>query len=246
MPESRQNTVSTYHLYNRSGSSCARRVRIALSLKRVPNVRIHDVDKYSRTAIGTKEYLAINPSGAVPTLIHETTSPGHSTKQRFVLTQSTAILEYLDELFPLTYPLLPHVSKPEEKARVKELVAIVTQDMFPFANRKNGMRLREVAGATEDGQREFIQRALKEGFDAYETMVGKYGGRYSVGDTVSMADVCLVPQVLQAQLWGLYVIGCERWPLIRNVIWQLGKIDAFAREMSDIAVDEVTVVRPLP
>ena len=81
------------------------------------------------------------------------------------------------------------MSKPEVRARVRELVAIVTQDMFPFANRRNGLRLREVAGATEDGQREFIQRALNEGFDAYET---------------------------------------------------------FAREMDDIAVDDATVVKPLP
>ena len=245
MPETR-NTTSTYHLYNRAGSSCARRVRIALCLKRVPNVRTHDVDKYSRTTIGTKEYLAINPSGAVPALIQETTSSGHFTKSRFVITQSTAILEYLDETFPSVCPLLPPVSKPEVRARVRELVAIVTQDMFPFANRRNGLRLREVAGATEDGQREFIQRALKEGFDAYETMVGKYGGRYSVGDAVSMADVCLLPQVLQAQLWGIYVLGCDRWPLIKNVIGQLGRIEAFAREMDDIAVDDATVVKPLP
>ncbi|KAI4944723.1 hypothetical protein J4E91_008410 [Alternaria rosae] len=104
MPESRRQsttpTISTYHLYNRTGSSCARRVRIALSLKKVPNVLYHDVEKYTRTSIGTKQYLAINPSGAVPTLIHEITTPGHSTKQRFVLTQSIAILEYLDEMFP--------------------------------------------------------------------------------------------------------------------------------------------------
>jgi maleylacetoacetate isomerase len=246
MPEARQKTTSTYHLYNRSGSSCSRRVRIALSLKRVPNVRLHDVDKYSRTTIGTREYLAINPGGAVPTLIHETTSPGHSTKQRFVLTQSTAILDYLEEIFPLACPLLPPVSKPEERARVRELVAIVTQDMFPFANRRNGVRLQEIASATEDGQREFIQRALNEGFDAYETTVGKYGRRYSVGDALSLADVCLVPQVLQAQLWGIYVLGCDRWPLIKNIVGQLGRIEAFAREMGDIAVDESTIVKPLP
>jgi maleylacetoacetate isomerase len=247
MPSQPPNTpTSTYHLYNRTGSSCARRVRIALSLKSVPNILVHDVDKYTRTSIGTKQYLAINPNGAVPTLIHETTSPSGSTKQRFVLTQSTAILEYLDEKFSLTCPLLPPVHKVEERAQVRELVAVVTQDMFPFANRRNGRRLVEVAGASEDGQLEFIRGMLNEGFDAYEMMLAKCGGRYSVGDVVSLADVCLVPQVLQAQIWGVFVLGCDRWPLIKGVLGKLSRIQAFAREMGDIAVDEETVVKPLP
>ncbi|KAH6870074.1 maleylacetoacetate isomerase maia [Alternaria rosae] len=250
MPESRRQsitpTISTYHLYNRTGSSCARRVRIALSLKKVPNLLYHDVEKYTRTSIGTKQYLAINPSGAVPTLIHEITTPGHSTKQRFVLTQSTAILEYLDEMFPGLCPLMPLVGNREERARMRELVAVVTQDMFPFANRGNGVKLCEVAKATEEGRLEFIRVKLNEGFDAYEAMLVKCGGRYSVGDELSMADVCLVPQVLQAQLWGVFVLGCDRWPLIKAVVGRLARVQAFAKEMGDIAVDEETVVKPLP
>jgi maleylacetoacetate isomerase len=169
-------TISTYHLYDRSTSSCARRNRIALDLKHIPNVLVHDVSRDMRTTIGTKQYLAINPSGAVPTLIHEVTTPGHLTKQRFVLTQSIAILEYLDEMFPAVCPLLPAVGRVEERARVRQLVAVVTQDMFPFANRGNGKALREVAKATEEGRLEFIRGKLNEGFDAYEAMLEKCGG----------------------------------------------------------------------
>lgn len=129
---------------------------------------------------------------------------------------------------------------------MRELVAVVTQDMFPFANRGNGVRLCEVAGATEEGRKEFIRLKLNEGFDAYEAMLVTCGGRYSVGDEVTMADVCLVPQVLQAQLWGVFVLGCDRWPLMKAVVGRLARVRAFAREMGDIAVDEETIVKPLP
>jgi maleylacetoacetate isomerase len=230
MPARDSPNVLTYHLYHRERSSCARRVRIALVLKNVPNVVLHDVDMDAGEHM-TDAYRAMNPSGGVPTFVREIASPTGEVKERFVLTQSTAILEYLQELFPMGYALLPDYRKREQRARIRELVGIITQDIFPIANRKNANRIREIRDS-EDDQLVFLQRALHEGFDAYEEMLEKCGGRYSVGDELSMADVCLVPQVLQAKMWGMDVCADgERWPRIKRVVEGLGEIEAFKKEM---------------
>jgi maleylacetoacetate isomerase len=227
---SQSHQTHTFHLYNRERSSCARRVRIALALKEVPNVKIHDLDTASKDYM-TGEYCAINSRGAVPTLVVEVTSPAGLVEERFVLTQSTAMLEYLEDLFPAKIPLLPSVRNAEQRARVRELVALVSQDIFPLANRKNMNRIGEIA-RSEGDQVAFVKRALREGFDSYEKMLERYSGRYSVGDDLSMADVCLVPQILQAKIWGVDVLEEEEtWPLIRKVVDELVKIKAFAEEM---------------
>jgi maleylacetoacetate isomerase len=230
MPARDQPNILTHHLYHRERSSCARRVRIALALKNVPNVVLHDVDMDAGEHM-TDAYRAMNPSGAVPTFVREITSPTGEVRERFVLTQSTAILEYLEELFPFGHAFLPDHRKREQRARIREMVAIVTQDIFPIANRKNANRIREIRDS-EDDQLVFLQRALHEGFDAYEKMLEKYGGCYSVGDELSMADVCLVPQVVQAKMWGVDACGDGwRWALIKGIVEQLGRIEAFAKEM---------------
>ncbi|KAF1944268.1 thioredoxin-like protein [Clathrospora elynae] len=232
MSELKEALKASYHLYDRERSSCARRVRIALALKAVPNVILHDVDMTAKEHI-TDAYRALNPSGAVPTLVVEMQSQSGGTS-KFVLTQSTAILEYLDEVFPNLCPLLPPVTEVEQRAKVRELVAIVTQDIFPFVNRRNADRIREIRDS-EDDQLAFVTRFLYEGFDAYEKIMENgeaCGAKFSVGENVTLADVCLVPQVLQAKMWGVDV--CEyghRWPLINSVIGGLEKIEAFGREM---------------
>lgn len=225
--------ITTYHLYNRERSSCARRVRIALALKQVQNVVLHDLNTECRDHMADK-YRDLNPTGAVPTLVIETTAPkGGGVGERLVLTQSTAILEYLEESIqpPSAILLLPSIQDAVQRARVRQLVALVTQDIFPLANRKNVNRIGEIA-RSEDGQLAFVKRALNEGFDAYEKMLEGFGGRYSVGDELSLADVCLVPQILQAKMWGVDVLGEEeKWPLVRSVAGELVKIEAFAKEM---------------
>lgn len=225
--------ITTYHLYNRERSSCARRVRIALALKQVQNVVLHDLDTESKDHM-MDEYRTLNPTGAVPTLVIETTAPkGGGVGERLVLTQSTAILEYLEESIqpPSAILLLPPIQDAVQRARVRQLVALVTQDIFPLANRKNVNRIGEIA-RSEDGQLAFVKRALDEGFDAYEKMLEGFGGKYSVGDELSLADVCLVPQILQAKMWGVDVLGEEeKWPLVRSVAGELVKIEAFAKEM---------------
>ena len=133
MPAYKEPNVLTYHLYNRERSSCCCRVRVALALKNIPNVVLHDVDMDSGAHM-TEGYRVLNPSGAVPTFIREITSPTGEVKERFVLTQSTAILEYLVEKFPMMgHPLMPDFRYQEQKAKIREMVAIVSQDIFPIA-----------------------------------------------------------------------------------------------------------------
>lgn len=219
----------TYHLYNFPRSSCARRIRIALSLKSLGNVLLHNVDMDAKDH-QTDAYRVINASGGIPTLVVEKQFPS-GLVNKFSLSQSTAILEYLEEIFPYLYPLLPPPEQTEKRARVREMVAVITQDIFPLANRKVADRVGAIRDFDED-KNAFVTTALNEGFDAYEALLQSHGGEYSVGNQVTLADVCLVPQVLQATSYGIDVLSQgRRWPLIKAVVERLTVIEAFGREV---------------
>ncbi|KAF3309671.1 hypothetical protein TWF173_010652 [Orbilia oligospora] len=175
----------TLHTYFRS--SCSARVRMALHLKGLTftPVYIHLLkdDQFSQS------YVALNPSKAVPTI---TFSPNENDTESdpvaFVLTQSVAILEYLDERFPAPeYPaLLP--KNLEDRARM-------LKEIKKFA---------EEAGKNPDtAGPEWQRRNLAEGLRAFEAVVSKTAGKYCVGDTVTMADFCLIPTIDSAVRFGV-------------------------------------------
>lgn len=229
MPQSQSISEILYRLYVFPRSSCAQRIRIALSLKAITNVIIHNVD-LETDAHHTEAYRAINPSANLPTLVVEKKAPsGHVT--RFVLTHSTAILEYFEEALPDKFPLLSPVWALEQRARVRELMAVITQNMYPLAKKETAGRIHEIRNSKSD-EVAFVTAALVEGFDTYETMLKRYGGFYSAGDHVTLADVCLVPQVLQARMYGVDACGSDgTWPLINGVVERLEAIEAFGREI---------------
>ncbi|KAK6332108.1 hypothetical protein TWF718_002642 [Orbilia javanica] len=193
-------------LYTYFRSSCSARVRMALHWKGLEftPVYIHLLknDQFSQT------YAALNPSKAVPTIVF---SPNEDDSQSepvtFVLTQSVAILEYLEERFPAPkYPAL-FPTNIEDRARVRQLSQIVACDIQPITNLK---MLKEVKKfATEAGKDpeaagpEWQKRHMAEGLKAYETVVSKTAGKYSVGDTVTLADFCLVPTIDGAVRFGV-------------------------------------------
>ena len=169
--------------YYRSGTS--QRVRIALNLKGL-DYEIVPVNLREREHKG-ENYLALNPQGLAPTL--------EIDGERLI--QSPAILEYLEERFPEP-PLLP--SAPLEKARVRALAAIVGCDIHPVNNLRILNALRKDYGADEDAVKQWCGQWICAGFDALEQMLQtRPGGRFSHGDSPTLADVYLVPQVYSAR-----------------------------------------------
>lgn len=174
------------HDYWRSGASY--RVRIALNLKGVAYERAtHDL----RTGAHKEEpFAALNPQRLVPAL----EVPGG------VLTQSQAIIEWLDERYPEP-PLLPRDSM--ARAIVRAMAAIICCDIHPLNNLRVLKALRSDLGADAETVAAWISRWIVEGFAPLEAMVERHGGAFAYGDSPTIADCCLVPQVFSAERFGV-------------------------------------------
>jgi maleylacetoacetate isomerase len=135
------------------------------------------------------EFLTLNPQGFVPTL---------GLDDGTILTQSVAILEYLDELYP-DPPLLP--ADPVARARVRGLSHSITSDVHPLNNLRVLRYLEEKLSLDKATRDAWYRHWIQVGFDAFERFLASdaASGRYCHGDTVTMADLCLVPQVFNAR-----------------------------------------------
>ena len=174
------------HGYWRSGA--AYRVRIALNLKGVPySQATHDLrrDEQRGTA-----YAKLNPQLMVPALEAEGA----------VLTQSVAIIEWIEEHYP-SPPLLP--GRLADRAHVRALVAAITSDIHPLHNLRIARALKSDHGFDDDRVTAWNARWIGEGFAAIEQMIGATGGRFAFGDEPTLADCCLVPQVYSAERFAV-------------------------------------------
>jgi maleylacetoacetate isomerase len=204
----------TLKLYTYWRSSAAYRVRIALALKglayeSVPRHLLRD-DGQHRQA----DYLAINPQGLIPALEHD----GH------VVTQSLAICEYLDEVFPRP-PLLP--ADPRGRAAVRAMALAIACDIHPLNNLSVQQYLRCELGQHDDGVTRWARHWIARGFAALEQLLQRHSadGRYCYGDTVTLADACLVPQVYNARRVQL---DLGAYPRLTSVARHLEALPAFA------------------
>lgn len=178
-------------LYDYWRSSAAFRVRIALNLKGLQAEReyIH----LRRKDQSSDVYLAVNPQGLVPTLIDDDGTRVH---------QSMAIIEYLDETRPETARLLPADAK--GRARVRAIAQAIACDIHPL----NNLRVLRLLGAEfgldeETRNEQWYKHWIDEGMRGLEGLLADGGaGRFCHGDMPTMADVCLVPQVYNAQRFG--------------------------------------------
>jgi maleylpyruvate isomerase len=176
-------------------SSAAYRVRIALNLKGLRADQLpHHLRKGEQCA---PSYLAINPQGLVPTLEADTGS---------ILTQSLAIIEWLDETHP-TPPLLPN--DPLRRARVRAFAMAIACDTHPVQNLKVLSRLRQL-GIVEEKVTEWAAWVNREGLAACEALIAQEPGPFCFGNAPTMADLCLIPQLGNARRFGVEVSAYPR------------------------------------
>src|ERR1700722_1343888 len=176
-------------------SSAAYRVRIALNLKGLPAEHLaHHLRKGKQCA---PSYLAINPQGLVPALENDAGA---------IITQSLAIIEWLDETHPQP-PLLPR--DPLQRARVRAFAMALACDTHPVQNLKVLARLRQL-GLPEEAVTEWAAWANREGLSACETLIAQEGGPFCFGEKPTLADLCLVPQLANARRFGVDVAAYPR------------------------------------
>jgi maleylacetoacetate isomerase len=173
-------------LYSYFRSSAAYRVRIALNIKGIAyeTVSIHLVKEGGHNR--RPEFRAINPQMRVPALV---------TPAGDVLIQSLAIIDYLDETHPEP-PLLPN--DPIARAKVRALAEIVACDIHPLNNTSPLRYLKHTMGQEQSAIDAWYHHWVTEGFEAIEALIDG-GGPYACGKTVTLADICLVPQVNNAR-----------------------------------------------
>jgi maleylacetoacetate isomerase len=211
-------------LYGFFASSATYRVRIALNLKGLTsdytpiNLRKGGGEQYEAP------YRGVNPQSLVPTL----EDGGH------VLTQSLAILEYLEETHPQP-PLLPKT--PADRARVRALAMAVACEMHAVNNSRVQRYVKDVLGASADASAAWYRHWIAVGFEAIEARLREpETGRFCHGDAPGMADCCLVPQVANARR---FQCDLAPYPTIVRIEQACLALDAFQRAQPERQADAV-------
>jgi maleylpyruvate isomerase len=211
-------------LYNFFRSGTSHRLRIALNLKGLD---------YDYVAVNlpkaehlTQAFKALNPQGFVPAL---------ELDDGLVLTQTPAIIEWLEERYP-NPPLLP--SGPEARARVRAMAAAVGCDIHPLNNRRVLEYLRHTLKCDEAAVLAWCAQWISAGFAALETMLAAdpARGRFCHGDAPGLVEVYLVPQVESARRFN---VDLTPYPAIRAVDEACAGLDAFKRAVPTAQPDAI-------
>jgi maleylacetoacetate isomerase len=202
-------------LYDYYRSSAAYRVRIGLNLKAID---------YERRAINllksqqkSDQYRALNPQGLVPTLEID----GHR------LTQSMAILGYLDQRYP-NQPLLPAAAA--ERTHVLSMALAIACDIHPLNNLRVLRYLKGELGRSQDEIDLWYAHWIGEGLPAVEALARERSGSFLFGDQPTMADVCLIPQLYNARR---YEVPLDDYPTLLRAEGNANKLAAFAAAHPD-------------
>ena len=199
-------------LYTYFRSSAAYRVRIALNLKGL-SAEMIPIHLQKEGGLNKKpEYRAVNPQMRVPALRLDSGE---------LLTQSLAIIEYLDEVVPEP-PLLPR--DPVDRAKVRSIAQLIACDIHPLNNVSALRYLKNELGQDQAKIDRWYHHWILEGFDAMEVMVRP--APYAFGSAVTLADICLVPQVYNARRLKTPL---ERFPKLVAIDAACAKLAAFER-----------------
>lgn len=205
------------HGYWRSGASY--RVRIALNLKGIGyDNAAHDLRKGEQKAT---DYVALNPQGMVPALQHDD----------FVLTQSPAILEWLEETHP-DPALLPKGAN--ERATVRAMAALIGCDIHPLNNLRVLKAIRSEFNADQAAVDAWAAGWIAPGFDALEALVARHGAGWSFGDAPTLVDCYLIPQMYSARRFNM---DLSPWPRLLAVEQTALAHPAFASAHPDVQPD---------
>ncbi len=198
-------------LYSYFRSSAAFRVRIALNLKQLSYEMVPVHLTKDGGGQNSAAYRAVNPMGLVPSLESEAG----------LLTQSGAICDYLNELQP-DPPLLP--ADMAERAWVRSICNIVACDIHPVNNLRVLNYLTRTLGHDEAQKMTWYRHWIAEGFDGLEKMLAKKAGRHCWGDSITMADIFVIPQVMNAVR---FACPMETYPTLQRVYENAMALDAF-------------------
>ena len=200
-------------LYNYYRSSAAYRVRIALNLKGLKwrHVGVHLLKQQHRA----EPYLALNPAGLVPTFVDD---------DGVVLTQSLAIIEYLDEVKSGTTPMLP--TKALDRAYVRALSLSLACDAHPLNNVRVLNYLSNVLNVTQEQKDAWVAHWITTGLAAFEQMLTQSGksGQFCFDDMPTMADCVLVPQVFSARRFN---VDISQYPRVAAIDALCNTLPAF-------------------
>jgi maleylpyruvate isomerase len=202
-------------LYNYFRSSAAYRTRIAFNLKGIQPETV-EVDLRAPASDQQKpQYRAVNPQALVPALVVEDTT----------IAQSLAIIEYLDEVYPEP-PLLPR--SPVNRARVRAMALAVACDMHPLNNLRVLNYLRAPLGHDEETVNAWYRHWIAVGFGGLEQEARRAtgDGRHMFGQSVTIADIYIVPQMFNARRFKCDV---EPYPTLRGICAHLESLPAFAK-----------------
>ncbi|CAK8674267.1 unnamed protein product [Clavelina lepadiformis] len=196
-------------LYNFWRSSCSWRVRACLAMKNV-DYKYLPIDLFKDGGEQKKpEYLEINPMGQIPFLVDGDAD----------VAQSMAILEYIDEKYK-NPPLLPKDVK--SRAKVREICGLITSGIQPLQHRK-------VLGlmTSEDAKLKWAHDCVASGFESLEKILQKSSGKYCVGDNITMADLCLVPQAYNAV--DRFSVDLNKFSVISRIYLSLEENPSFKK-----------------
>ncbi|MCH2057645.1 MAG: maleylacetoacetate isomerase [Thalassotalea sp.] len=198
-------------LYGYWRSSAAYRVRIALHLKQIAfeSIPVHLIKDGGEQH--SSAYDELNPAHLVPTLVDE----------EFTLHQSLAIIDYLEHKCssPSVYP-----STPQERAIVSALAFDIACEIHPINNLRVQQYLVNELSASGEQKSAWVNDWISKGFSAFERQLQKYAGEFCFSNTVTLADICLVPQVYNAKRFN---VDMSPYPLIQGVTNRCNELDAF-------------------